>query len=71
MGAEKNTVRLVRELNKRVEGRATVLIVFDEHGGYSISEYASTKADCAKMAKWVDHLFDGINSGRIRDPWEG
>ena len=70
MGAEQNTVRLVRELNKRVDARATVVLVFDRSGQFSVAEYAATKADCAVMAKWVDYLFASINSGEIKDPWE-
>lgn len=63
------TVNRARTLGKDMNAKGVVILAFGEDGELQAASYGRTKRDCGQLGRWLDGLFDALESGEMASPF--
>ena len=58
-----------KEINKRLDAKGTVILVFREDGTFEAAEYGRTKSDCSALKEWMNEIVDRIETEWLPAPF--
>lgn len=61
------TIALARWVCRELGARQALIVVFDGDG-FQASSYGETRTECAAVARTLDAIGDGLESGRLPNP---
>lgn len=65
------TINRARALGKDMNAKGIVVLAFGDDGEFQAASYGRTKRDCGLLGKWLDRIYEAIESGEIADPFPG
>jgi len=65
------TINRARALGKDMDAKGVVILAFGDDGEFQAASYGRTKHDCGLLGKWLDRIYEAIESGKIPDPFAG
>jgi hypothetical protein len=66
---KKLTINRARTLGKDMDAKGIVILAFGDDGEFQAASYGRTKGDCGLLGKWLDRIYDAVESGEIEDPF--
>jgi len=63
------TINRARTLGKEMNAKGIVILAFGDDGEFQACSYGRTKQDCGQLGKWLDTLYDAIESGETASPF--
>lgn len=66
---KKLTINRARTLGKDMDAKGIVILAFGDDGEFQAASYGRTKQDCGQLGKWLDRIYDAVESGEIEDPF--
>lgn len=66
---KKLTINRARTLGKDMDAKGVVILAFGDDGEFQAASYGRTKRDCGLLGKWLDRIYDAVESGEIEDPF--
>lgn len=63
------TINRARTLGKDMNAKGVVILAFGDDGEFQAASYGRTKQDCGQLGKWLDGVYDAIESGEIAPPF--
>ena len=63
------TINRARALGKDMNAKGIVILAFGDDGEFQAASYERTKQDCGRLGKWLDTLYDAIESGETASPF--
>lgn len=63
------TINRARTLGKDMNAKGIVILAFGDDGEFQACSYGRTKQDCGQLGKWLDGVYDAIESGEIAAPF--
>jgi hypothetical protein len=63
------TINLARTLGKDMDAKGIVILAFGDDGEFQACSYGRTKQDCGQLGKWLDRIYDAVESGKISAPF--
>ena len=63
------TINRARALGKDMNAKGIVILAFGDDGEFQAASYGRTKRDCGLLGKWLDRIYEAIESGEISDPF--
>ena len=64
------TINRARSLGKDMDAKGVVILAFGDDGELQAASYGRTKQDCGQLGKWMDHIYEAVESGEIEDPFD-
>ena len=68
-GMKQLTISRARTLGKDTNAKGIVILAFGDDGEFQACSYGRTKQDCGQLGKWLDGIYDAIESGKIEAPF--
>lgn len=66
---KKLTINRARTLGKDMNAKGIVILAFGDDGEFQACSYGRTKQDCGQLGKWLDGIYDAIESGEMVAPF--
>lgn len=66
---KKLTINRARTLGKDMNAKGIVILAFGDDGEFQACSYGRTKQDCGQLGKWLDGVYDAIESGEMVAPF--
>jgi len=66
---KKLTINRARTLGKDMNAKGIVILAFGDDGEFQAASYGRTKQDCGQLGKWLDVIYDAIESGEMAAPF--
>lgn len=66
---KKLTINRARTLGKDMNAKGIVILAFGDDGEFQACSYGRTKQDCGQLGKWLDGIYDAIESGEMAAPF--
>lgn len=66
---KKLTINRARALGKDMDAKGVVILAFGDDGEFQAASYGRTKGDCGLLGKWLDRIYEAVDSGEIEDPF--
>lgn len=63
------TINRARALGKDMGAKGVVILAFGDDGEFQAASYGRTKGDCGLLGKWLDRIYEAVESGEIEDPF--
>jgi len=63
------TINRARTLGKAMNAKGIVILAFGDDGEFQAASYGRTKQDCGQLGKWLDGIYNAIESGEMVDPF--
>ena len=63
------TINRARALGKDMNAKGIVILAFGDDGEFQAASWGRTKRDCGLLGKWLDRIYEAIESGEIADPF--
>lgn len=63
------TINRARTLGKDMNAKGIVILAFGDDGEFQACSYGRTKQDCGQLGKWLDGIYDAIESGEMVAPF--
>lgn len=63
------TINRARTLGKDMNAKGIVILAFGDDGELQACSYGRTKQDCGQLGKWLDGIYDAIESGEMAAPF--
>jgi len=63
------TINRARTLGKDMNAKGIVILAFGDDGEFQACSYGRTKQDCGQLGKWLDGIYDAIESGEMAAPF--
>lgn len=63
------TINRARTLGKDMNAKGVVILAFGDDGEFQAASYGRTKQDCGQLGKWLDGIYDAVESGEIAPPF--
>jgi len=56
------TINRARTLGKEMGAKGIVILAFGDNGEFQAASYGSTKRNCGLLGKWLDRIYDAVES---------
>ncbi len=66
---KKLTTNRARALGKDMDAKGVVILAFGDDGEFQAASYGRTKHSCGLLGKWLDRIYDAVESGEIEGPF--
>ena len=66
---KKLTINRARTLGNDMNAKGIAILAFGDDGEFQACSYGRTKRDCGLLGKWLDRIYEAIESGELSDPF--
>jgi hypothetical protein len=63
------TINRARALGRDMNAKGIAILAFGDDGEFQACSYGRTKQDCGQIGRWLDRIYEAIDSGEVADPF--